>query len=190
MTDMSCTYEKLPEQLQGLGGRGLTSLLVGLEVPPKCDALGPENKLVIAPGMLSGTACPNSGRVSLGGKSPLTGGIKESNVGGNGAFKIARVGLAVIIIEGKPSGAGLHVLSIKKGAAEILPADDLKGQGTYAAVQAIASRFGARHAVFCIGPAGEMQLQSASIQVTDPDGYPCRAAGRGGLGALMGSKGL
>ncbi len=190
MTDMSCRYETLPENMQGLGGRGLTSSLVGLEVPPQCDPLGIENKLVIAPGMLSGTACPNSGRVSLGGKSPLTGGIKESNVGGNGAFKIARIGLAALIIEGRPLKGGLHVLSIKKDAAEILPAGDLKGMGTYAAVKAISVRFGARHAVFCIGPAGEMQLQSASIQVTDPDGYPCRAAGRGGLGALMGSKGL
>ncbi len=188
MTDMSCTYETLGEQVQGLGGRGLTSSLVALEVPPKCDALGADNKLVLAPGMLSGTACPNSGRMSIGGKSPLTGGIKESNVGGNGAFKTARIGLAAIIIEGMPAAGGLYVLKIKKGSAEILPADELRGLGTYAAVQALSTRFGRRHAVFCIGPAGEMQLESASIQVTDPEGYPCRAAGRGGLGALMGSK--
>ncbi len=190
MTNMSCRYETLAEQFQGFGGRGLTSSLVAAEVPPTCDPLGPENKLVIAPGMLSGTACPNSGRLSIGGKSPLTGTIKESNVGGNGAFKIARTGLAAIIIEGMPAQGGLHVLSIKKGAAVVLPAGDLHGKGTYGTVKALAARFGDRHAVICIGPAGEMQLQSASIQVTDPEGHPCRAAGRGGLGALMGSKGL
>jgi len=65
----------------GLGGRALTSTIVAAEVPPLCHALGPENKLVIAPGLLSGTAASQSGRLSIGCKSPLTGGIKESNAG-------------------------------------------------------------------------------------------------------------
>jgi len=190
MTEMSCRFETLAAWLQGLGGRGLTSSIVAAEVPPTCDPLGMKNKLVLAPGMLTGTACPNSGRLSIGGKSPLTGGIKESNVGGNAGYKISRTGFDAIIIEGMPKKAGMHVLSIKKGAAEIFPADDLQGMGTYAAVKALAGRFGQKHAVVCIGPSGGMQLHSASIQATDSAGRPCRAAGRGGLGALMGSKGL
>ena len=66
----------------GLGGRALTSAVVSKEVPPLAHPLGEDNKLVIAPGMLSGTIAAMSGRCSVGAKSPLTGGIKESNSGG------------------------------------------------------------------------------------------------------------
>ena len=83
MTTASCSFEDIPKEFSSTGGRGLTSGLVAKEVPPICDPLGQDNKLVFAPGLLSGTACPNSGRMSVGAKSPLTGGIKESNVGGN-----------------------------------------------------------------------------------------------------------
>ncbi len=97
--------EILPEDLHALGGRALTSELVAREVPPNCDPLGPENKLVIAPGILSGTVAVNSGRLSIGAKSPLTGGIKESNVGGNVSQRLARLGVAAVIVEGcAPSG--------------------------------------------------------------------------------------
>ncbi len=190
MTAKSCRYEALPEQFRGLGGRGLTSSVVAHEVPPRCDPLGPENKLVIAPGTLSGTACPNSGRMSVGGKSPLTGGIKESNVGGNSSAKIARLGLAAIIIEGRPEPATQHVLTLTQGSAELVPAQELKGQGTYDLANRLYEKYGRKTAIVCIGPAGEMQLASASIQVTNLDGKPCRAAGRGGMGSVMGSKGL
>ena len=73
----------------GLGGRALTSAVVGKEVPPTCHPLGADNKLVIAPGLLSGTAAAMSGRISVGCKSPLTGGIKESNSGGQAAQVMA-----------------------------------------------------------------------------------------------------
>jgi aldehyde:ferredoxin oxidoreductase len=86
----------------GLGGRALTSSIVAKEVPPLCHPLGADNKLVIAPGMLSGTAASMSGRLSIGTKSPLTGGIKEANSGGQAAQVLARLGYAAIIIEGKP----------------------------------------------------------------------------------------
>ncbi len=69
----------------GLGGRALTSSLVAKEVPPLCSPIGAENKLVIAPGILSGTIAAMSGRISVGAKSPLTGGIKEANAGGQAA---------------------------------------------------------------------------------------------------------
>ena len=86
----------------GLGGRALTSMIVGTEVPPSCHPLGEDNKLVIAPGLLSGTIASMSGRISVGCKSPLTGGIKESNSGGQGAQVLARLGYAAIVLEGKP----------------------------------------------------------------------------------------
>ncbi|MDY7036299.1 MAG: aldehyde ferredoxin oxidoreductase C-terminal domain-containing protein [Thermodesulfobacteriota bacterium] len=189
MTDGNVQYQDTPEGFLGLGGRGLTSSIVAAEVPPKCDALGPENKIVFAPGTLSGTSCPNSGRLSIGGKSPLTGGIKESNVGGNGSMKIARIGLDAIIIEGKAT-ENLFMLVLKKDSGELVLADEFKVMGTYALTGALKAKYGEKTSIICVGPAGEMLLKSASIQVTDVDGNPCRAAGRGGLGALMGSKGL
>ena len=83
MTAMSARYEDVPGEFIRLGGRGLSSSIVSKEVDPRCESLGPENKLVFAPGTLTGTSCPNSGRISVGAKSPLTGGIKESNSGGS-----------------------------------------------------------------------------------------------------------
>jgi aldehyde:ferredoxin oxidoreductase len=77
---------------EGMGGRGLTSTLVAKEVPPMCHPLGEENKLVIAPGLLSGTIASMSGRISVGCKSPLTGGIKEANAGGQPSQMLARLG--------------------------------------------------------------------------------------------------
>ncbi|MBE9470825.1 MAG: aldehyde ferredoxin oxidoreductase, partial [Chloroflexi bacterium] len=81
MTDRTATYEDVPEKYKFLAGRGLTSTLIYDEVDPTCHPLGPNNKLVFAPGIVTGTNAPSSGRISVGGKSPLTGGIKESNSG-------------------------------------------------------------------------------------------------------------
>jgi len=86
----------------GLGGRGLTSAIVSKEVPPSCHPLGEDNKLIIAPGLLSGSAAAMSGRISVGCKSPLTGGIKEANAGGQPSQMLARLGYAAIVLEGKP----------------------------------------------------------------------------------------
>ena len=86
----------------GLGGRAMTSAIVSKEVPPLCHPLGAENKLVISPGILSGTTGSLSGRISVGCKSPLTGAIKEANAGGQAAQVLARLGYAAVILEGKP----------------------------------------------------------------------------------------
>src|SRR5208337_5357091 len=91
-------------QYAGFAGRALTSAIVSQEVPPLCHPLGAENKLVIAPGMLSGTTGSMTGRLSVGCKSPLTGTIKESNAGGQAAQVLARLGYAAVILEGKPEG--------------------------------------------------------------------------------------
>ncbi|HEY5522287.1 MAG TPA: aldehyde ferredoxin oxidoreductase N-terminal domain-containing protein, partial [Desulfuromonadaceae bacterium] len=87
----------------GFGGRAMTTAIVSKEVPPLCHPLSSENKLVIAPGMLSGTVAAMSGRLSVGCKSPLTGGIKESNSGGQAAQVIGRLGYAAIVLEGNPA---------------------------------------------------------------------------------------
>ena len=102
------------DQYAGLGGRAMTSIVVSKEVDPLCHPLSAANKLVIAPGMLTGTAASTSGRISVGCKSPLTGGIKESNAGGQAAQVLARLGYAAIIVEGAPDGDDLYTVNIDK----------------------------------------------------------------------------
>jgi aldehyde:ferredoxin oxidoreductase len=156
-----------------------------------CDPLGPENKLIFAPGYLSGSPLVNSSRLSIGAKSPLTGGIKESNVGGTVAADLGHIGISAIIVEGQPEKDKFFILKIDQtGNAALLDAAAFWGKRTYELVAALKDAHGDDKSITCIGPAGEFQLSAASIQTTDTDGRPCRAAGRGGLGAVMGSKGL
>ena len=183
--------EDVPQEYSGLGGRGLSSILVNTEVPPKCDPLGPENKLVFAPGFLTGTPLVNTSRISVGAKSPLTGGIKESNAGGGIGAALGRLGITAIIIEGQSSHGELSLLHVDaEGRATLASAEEYRGMRTYALVEELLTTYGKKNSIMCIGPAGEYKLASASIQSTDVDGRPCRAAGRGGMGAVMGAKGL
>ncbi|NOR26740.1 MAG: aldehyde ferredoxin oxidoreductase [Desulforhopalus sp.] len=191
MTTQAILFEDVPQEYTGLGGRALTSTMVNKEVPPKSDPLGSENKLFFAPGFFSGTSLVNTSRLSVGAKSPLTGGIKESNVGGTVAFALAKLGIKAIIVEGKAPDGGYYLLNIEDdNTANLISADELKGKRTYNLAEMLHARFGKGKSITCIGPAGDFLRKSASIQSTDLDGRPCRAAGRGGLGAVMGSKGL
>ena len=172
----------------GLGGRGMTSAIIATEVPPLCHPLGKENKLVIAPGMLSGSQAAQSGRVSVGCKSPLTGGIKEANSGGQGAQVQGRLGYAAIILEGKPKDDTLYKVVIDKDGVEIIPDNSLKMLGNYDLIDKIKAEYGEKVACISIGQAGEMKLAAASVAFTDMEQRPTRHAGRGGVGAVMGSK--
>ncbi len=174
----------------GLGGRALTSAVVSKEVPPLCHPLGEDNKLVIAPGLLSGTTAAVSGRLSVGCKSPLTGGIKEANAGGQAAQTLARLGYAAIVLEGKPKDDTLYKIVINKDGVKIGPDSSLKMMGNYALVDKMQGEFGKNIACISIGPAGEMKMSAASIACTDMELRPTRHAGRGGVGAVMGSKGV
>ncbi len=172
----------------GLGGRAMTSAVVSKEVPPLCHPLGEDNKLVIAPGMLSGSVAAMSGRLSVGCKSPLTGGIKEANSGGQGAQVLARLGYAAIILEGKPKDDTLYKVFINKDGVKITADNSLKMLGNYALVDKIKAEYGDKVACISIGQAGEMKMASATVAVTDMEQRPTRHAGRGGVGAVMGSK--
>jgi len=132
---LSFTFEEVPAELAGLGGRALTSKMVLNEVPATCHPLGAANKLIIAPGILSGSPAANSGRLSVGSKSPLTGGIKESNSGGFVSQKLARLGIAAVVLEGKPAGDDYSMIVIKKESVEILPATEYVGMGNYEVVE-------------------------------------------------------
>ncbi|MEI7636914.1 MAG: aldehyde ferredoxin oxidoreductase C-terminal domain-containing protein [Syntrophus sp. (in: bacteria)] len=174
----------------GLGGRAMTSSVVAKEVPPFCHPLGGENKLVIAPGLLSGTGAAMSGRLSVGCKSPLTGGIKEANSGGQPAQVLARLGYGAIILEGKPQGDDLYKVFINKDGVKIEADNSLKMMTNYDLVTKMKGEYGDKITCISIGPAGEMKMQSASIACTDPEQRPSRHAGRGGTGAVMGAKGV
>ncbi len=189
MSRLRVEREEDPGEYRLLGGHGLTSHIVSRETPPRCDPLGPDNTLVFAPGLLGGTAVTTSGRASVGAKSPLTGGIKEANVGGLIGHKLAKLGIKAIVVQGAASNGRFHLLRVNREGASVEPADQLAGLGNYEVARRLAG--GSRTAcAVSIGPAGEMQLAGASIAVTDPEGRPTRHAARGGLGAVMGSKGL
>lgn len=173
-----------------LGGRGLTSAIVRQEVPPLCHPLGAGNKLIVAPGLLSGTSCINTGRLSVGAKSPLTGTIKESNVGGTAAQSLGKLNIAGIILENKHADDKLQYILANKDGALLLPADDLKDLKNYEVVSRLREKHGERVGVLSIGPAGENRFSSASIAVADREGHASRHAGRGGMGAVLGSKGI
>lgn len=190
MSDLTVRAEQPSEEYLTLGGRALTSAIVAEEVPPTCHPLSEENKLVLAPGLLSATSVPSSGRISAGGKSPLTGGIKESNSGGQGAIGLATLGIKALVIEGKPADGGWYRLVVNADGVKIEPAGELVGLGNYDAVAKLLAEFGPKVICMGIGPAGEMRAAAASIYVTDPEGRPTRHCGRGGLGAVLGSKGV
>ncbi len=174
----------------GLGGRALTSAIVSKEVPPLCHPLGGENKLVIAPGLLSGSAGAQSGRISVGGKSPLTGGIKEANSGGQPSQVLAKLGYNAIVLEGKPTTDDLYKVFINKDGVTITKDNSLKMLPNYDLVDKMKKEYGDKICCISIGPAGEMKMASATVAFTDIELRPTRHAGRGGLGAVMGSKNI
>ncbi len=174
----------------GLGGRGLTSAIIATEVPADAHPLGPENKLVIAPGLLSGTAAAMSGRLSVGCKSPLTGGIKEANSGGQASQLLARLGYAAIVLEGARQDDQLYVVRISKNGVSITPDDSLRRATNYQLMDKFLSEYENKGAMISIGPAGEMGYANSTVCITDVEGRPTRHAGRGGVGAVMGSKGI
>jgi aldehyde:ferredoxin oxidoreductase len=187
MSDLTTSIEAVPAEWAGHGGRGLTSSIVAAEVEPTCHPLGPNNKLVFAPGLLSGTVAANSGRLSAGAKSPLTGGIKESNAGGTGAQYLARCGCKALIIEGQPAEDKWYSIALTPDSITINEESELVGKGNYEVAKTVSGRSDGKLAVIVVGPAGEMRMHGANISVMDPDGN-LRSHGRGGLGAVMGSK--
>ncbi len=174
----------------GLGGRALTSAIISKEVPPLCHPLGGENKLVIAPGLLSGTAGAQTGRISVGCKSPLTGGIKESNSGGQPSQVLAKLGYNAIVLEGKPTSNDLYKVFINKDGVTITKDNSLKLLPNYDLVAKMKKEFGDKICCISIGPAGEMKMSAATVAFTDMEQRPTRHAGRGGPGAVMGAKNI
>ena len=186
----SLLREPVPDSWSRLGGRGLLARILVDEVDATCDPLGSGNKLIFAPGLLVGHMLSSTDRISIGGKSPLTGGVKEANAGGRTGMHMATLGMRALIIEDQPDEEGFWVLRLSLDGAKWEDADDLVGLGVYATAPKLIEKYGDKVAIALIGPGGEMRMKSAGIQNIDKDRVPSRIAARGGLGAVMGSKGL
>jgi aldehyde:ferredoxin oxidoreductase len=184
------TKTACPEAWQRLGGRGLIAKILLDEVPPMCDPLGAHNKLIFAPGLLVGQMLSSCDRISAGGKSPLTGGVKESNAGGTTGMALTGLGLRALIIEGYPQDNSWQILHLDQTGVRFDPAEECVGLGVYESAAWLRKHYGEGVALALIGPAGEMGLLIAGIVHLDKDGVPARISARGGLGALMGSKHL
>ena len=184
-------YEDVSESWHRYGGRALTARFLLDEVPPTCDPLGPYNKLIWAPGLLVGHMLSSIDRISIGGKSPLTGGVKEANAGGTTGMRMVWLRLFALVIEGgPPSDGSWKLLFIDKDDARLEPAGDLVGLGLEATGERLRERFGDKVAISAIGPGGERLYRAAGITHMDNDRHLTRISARGGLGAVMGSKRL
>lgn len=182
--------EPTPAAWEHLGGRGLLARIILDEIPPSCKPLGSANKLIFAPGLLVGHMLSSCDRLSVGGKSPLTGGIKESNAGGRTGLHISHLGMKALILEGRPADTGLWILHLSRDGARFDDAEEFAGMGVYDVAPALLERYGDKVAISLIGLGGEMKLTAAGIQNIDKDREPSRINARGGLGAVMGAKGL
>ncbi len=182
------TREPVPQTWERLGGRGLIARILLDEVSPTCEPLGPLNKLIFAPGLLVGHMLSSCDRISIGGKSPLTGGVKEANAGGTTGLHLMFLGIKALIIEDKPINDDWSVLYITNDGIKFDRADGLIGSGVFECAPKLMEKYGNKIAVAIIGQGGEMQLSAAGIQNFDKENLPSRIAARGGLGAVMGSK--
>lgn len=166
-----------------IGQKGLAIRYLYEELKPGIDALGPENKLLFTTGPFTGTGIPCSGKLSVAAKSPATGTINDCSIGGHTALKIKYAGYDMLIFEGKAEEPSIVVIDDEKVTIE--PAGELWGKGAHVAESMLQKRFGREFGFLVIGPAGENLVTMACI---NSDYY--RQAGRGGIGAVMGSKNL
>jgi len=184
------TRQEATEEEMHWGGRLLISKFLIREVPPLCDPLGRYNKLIIAPGLLGDTFITTTGKFSIGGKSPLTRGVKESDVGGEAGKKIARLGIKAIVLEDLPEKKIPKVLIVNSKEVRLSEFANLKGKYVSETIRLLREEFGREVGIICIGPAGEMTMGGAGVGVTDANDIQIRYAARGGLGAVMGAKGV
>jgi len=166
-----------------VGGRGLAVKLLWDELKPGTGSLSPDNMLIFATGPLTGFILPNSGKMVVASKSPLTGGYGDGNIGTMASVNLRKAGLDAIVVRGraeKPS-----YLLVDDGEAEIRGAADLWGVDAFKAEARLKEEHGRGAGVVLIGPAGENQ--ALITMIVSQEG---RAGGRPGMGAVMGSKNL
>ena len=185
LTDRQIKAEAVNDKIARdyIGGRGLGIYYLNKEADPNCDPLSPENLLIMATGPLTGTSTPSASRYMIMTKGPLTGAVTCSNSGGQFPKELKRTGYDAILFTGRSSEP--VYLWIQDGVAELRSADHLWGKTVPETTSALRAETHPKAKVSCIGPAGERRVLFASIMNDDN-----RAAGRSGVGAVMGSKNL
>jgi aldehyde:ferredoxin oxidoreductase len=186
VADQSYGYEELTGDDLLLGGRGLTNKIITEEIPPGCDAMGRHNKLIFATGIMAASAVSSGGRLSIGCKSPLTGGVKEANSGGIVADSMAKQGLRGIILEEKADKDSLWVIKIENDTVEFIDGKEYSGLGNFALAKKLFEKYSEDYAIMSVGPAGEYGMMGSGIANTDMFSRQSRFAARGGIGAVMG----
>ena len=166
-----------------IGSKGLAIKYLYEELEPGIDPLSPENKLLLMTGPTTGTPVPCSGKLSISAKSPATGTINDCSIGGHSALQIKYAGYDAVILEGALKEPGY--LLIEDDKIQFKDASDLWGKGSHTAEAILAEKYGHDYSILSIGPAGENLVTMSCI---NSDYY--RQAGRGGIGAVMGSKKL
>ncbi|HEA69522.1 MAG TPA: hypothetical protein ENI07_22330 [Desulfobacterales bacterium] len=166
MTEGKIESIPVPEG-KALGGRGMIIHLMNEYGSATVHPFSSEALFIMATGILGGSAAPNAHRISVGGKSPMTGGIKEANAGGNVGFKLGRCGFQAIIAEGKSDE--WMVLKVTAGGASLEPAGDIVGLKNYDACDKLRGRYGDKVGIAIIGRAGEMKMINSSVAITDPE---------------------
>ncbi len=185
LSDKKITRKPIPDELyrEYLGGRGLGVKLLYDSLTPGTDPLSPDNMLIFAVGPSTATAVPTAGRFVVITKSPATGTIFDSHAGGYFGAQLRRAGFAAVIITGASTSP--VYLWINDDEIEIRDASKVWGKNTDVTTDELIKETDEKAQVACIGPAGENMINLAAI-ITDKH----RAAGRGGVGAVMGSKKL
>lgn len=168
---------------QYLGGRGIGALELWRQVPKGVDPFGEENVLIFAPGALTGTSAPCSGRTTLITKGPATGYYLKASVGGHLGISMKLAGVDGLVLQGRAPEPVYLLLA--PGVARLEQAADLWGLGVKECTRILKGRHGAGVEVACIGPAGERRVRFASVMTS-----VYNAAARGGIGAVMGAKNL
>lgn len=185
LTNRTHRIMPLPQDLADnfIGGRGFVAKLMWDEIPKGADPFGPDNKVIIAPGPLTGVFLPGAGKLEFGCKSPASGGYGDSNVGGHISPEIKYAGYDAIIIEGIASEP--VYIYIDDFNVEIRPAHELWGKGALVSERMLKEELGDQFQIATIGPAGENKVLYACISHDFG-----RQAGRTGVGAVFGSKNL
>ncbi|MFH1475515.1 MAG: aldehyde ferredoxin oxidoreductase N-terminal domain-containing protein, partial [Chloroflexota bacterium] len=164
-----------------IGGRGFAAKILYDELAPGIDPLGPENKLVVAVGPISGIPAPNTGKTIVAAKSPATGGYGDGNLGTRVTDQLRKAGYDALIVEGRADRPTMLVIDDDR--VEFLPADEVWGKGTIETNDWIYARYSKGAGVLNIGPGGENMVNFAVVRSLEG-----RSGGRPGMGAVMGSK--
>lgn len=185
LTNQEVKKENFSEEFakKWIGGKGFATKILWDELKPGIDPLGPENKLIIALGPISGVMAPNTGKVLVAAKSPLTGGLGDGNIGSKVAIQLRKAGYDYLIIEGKANKP--TYIFVEDDKLEFLSAEELWGIGTFDTLQWFYNKYSKNVGILTIGQAGENQVLYSVIRSLEG-----RAGGRPGMGAVMGSKNL